>query len=395
MNRQVSTVTPLIAALVLTTGILVDGAWGQTTKFKFTYKAPPSAKTAKGLQKSGGTRGGLPFKAARTGALGRRVSGGTRGGLPFKPVKPGSLGGRVSGGTRGGLLFKPVKKGKLGGRVSGGTRSGNADESTTVAEEVAVIKPQSFSVTPKTPFDTPDKRSAPKSPFGAPGEAKTSIASAFTAPGSNSKATPSSETPKVNDAHATTAPNGQTDVQNRVDSGTRSGGGQEHLMPMLVALSPAATGWTVSPSPAFHWYQSMPSAYPIRFYLSDPTQDRALLAVNLRNAGASGFRHIDLKQHNIKLEPGREYQWSVQLVTSATSPSANIFASGWVKLVSTADAGVSDEPTTDSMARIQALATAGVWYDALDQLSRAIDNDPENTSLLDARLDLLKQVGLN
>src|SRR5690606_32551481 len=107
-----------------------------------------------------------------------------------------------------------------------------------------------------------------------------------------------------------------------------------------------------------------------------------------------GVRQIDLAEQGVKLDPSRDYEWTVSAV--ATSDEGK-------RLERTARAGIRYEPgraapvaegETD-VRRAIALANGGVWYDAIAALTRVIAaGGDEAITAHRLRSQLLRQVDL-
>jgi predicted Zn-dependent protease len=71
-----------------------------------------------------------------------------------------------------------------------------------------------------------------------------------------------------------------------------------------------------------------------------------------------------------------------------------VIAKGVIKRVSSpGDLDKKVESVTDTE-KAAIYAEAGIWYDALEAISNAVDAHPEDASLREQRASLLKQVGL-
>jgi hypothetical protein len=107
----------------------------------------------------------------------------------------------------------------------------------------------------------------------------------------------------------------------------------------------------------------------------------------------AGIHPLRLDGTSARLEPNVEYQWSVTAIVSTREPSRNIVASGMVKRIAPSDARRAI-PAGSADTAAAAYAEAGIWYDAVDALSQAIQRAPEDRALRMRRGDLLEQVGL-
>jgi len=181
----------------------------------------------------------------------------------------------------------------------------------------------------------------------------------------------------------------------RVGGGTRSAGA---AVLTLNVLAPGETGYTIQERPTVYWYVSEPITHPVEltFTSTASLQDAAMPAfeITLNPPIGKGIHALRLADHGIALKPDVEYQWFVALVRNPAQRSNDTIAGGTIKRV--ADSGaVQPRLKQTSPAQWPAVyADAGIWYDAIDQLSKQISADPSNRQLRGQRAALLEQVGL-
>jgi len=166
----------------------------------------------------------------------------------------------------------------------------------------------------------------------------------------------------------------------RAGAGTRSA---NQKLVNLDVLAPEHTGLGTEPQPTLYWSISEPTAKGVNFLLialHDPINP--LLETRL-SATQSGIQSINLTEHDIALEPGIIYEWSVSL-----SGSASNYASGTIKYI--APPAKLQESLEDATERDvpNIYASNGIWYNAID------DSKPTDTSLREDRITLLQQVDL-
>ena len=179
--------------------------------------------------------------------------------------------------------------------------------------------------------------------------------------------------------------------QARVGGGTRGTGGD---MPELQVLAPDHVGLTTRAQPTLYWYAHSPVVAHIEFALIDDEAIDPLLEVETGEVKVSGVQHLNLADHNIRLEPGVPYQWSVALVMDADSRSTDVMASGVIELVEPDRAVRSRIAGSRGTDLVAAYANEGIWYDALDTISSMIEAAPGDQELVVIRATLLDQVGL-
>lgn len=175
----------------------------------------------------------------------------------------------------------------------------------------------------------------------------------------------------------------------RVGAGTRAGG----AVAKVEALSPESLGHTLSASPSLYWHLSEPTQARIDFTLTDEASVAPLVETTLSGPFSAGVHRIELTGLGVQLAPGTQYQWFVSLVPDPEERSADVVAGGGVALVDASplraelDAAPADE-------QVLVLARNGIWYDAVDTLSRRIESAPTDALARQQLASLLEQVGL-
>jgi hypothetical protein len=162
-------------------------------------------------------------------------------------------------------------------------------------------------------------------------------------------------------------------------------------------LAPGDTGYTTQEKPTIYWFASQPIDKPVEITITstESLQDAAtpVFEITLQPPIAKGIHAFRLADHGIALKPGVEYQWFVAVVRNPAQRSNDVLAGGTIKRVT--DSPVQAQLKQASPAQAAALyAEAGIWYDAIDQLSRQISADQSNRELRERRAALLEQVGL-
>ena len=180
----------------------------------------------------------------------------------------------------------------------------------------------------------------------------------------------------------------------RVGGGTRSAATKSV---QLSVLAPSDTGYTTRDKPTIYWYVSETLQKPVELTIvnneSLEAASKPAFQVTLQPPVARGVHAVSLEQYGVVLNPGVEYQWFVALVSDAAQRSNDVIAGGTIKRVAETDSMRSLKQA--SVASRPALyAGAGIWYDAIDELSRLISAQPENRDLRVQRAALLEQVGL-
>ena len=182
---------------------------------------------------------------------------------------------------------------------------------------------------------------------------------------------------------------------------TRVGGGTRSVAMKPVALSvlaPNETGYTTRDKPTIYWYVSEPLSYPVELTIVSTESLEAAsmpaMEFKLEPPLRPGVQAISLEQRGVTLKPGVEYQWFVAVVGNSEQRSNDVIAGGTIKRVAESDAVRAKLKETPAEKRAALYAGEGLWYDAIDELSRQISAQPQNRALRESRASLLDQVGL-
>jgi hypothetical protein len=179
----------------------------------------------------------------------------------------------------------------------------------------------------------------------------------------------------------------------RVGAGRR---GPEDPLPEVWALVPEHVALTSSEQPSLFWYLSATSPGDVLFELTliDAGSVEPLIGVRLPAPRQKGLQRVDLADHDVRLAPGQEYQWSLALVVDPEQRSHDVVASGWIERVAAPEGLAARVAAAGPAGAASVYAEAGLWYDALRAVysfSEQRPGDPEPQRQLDA---LLTQVGL-
>jgi len=150
--------------------------------------------------------------------------------------------------------------------------------------------------------------------------------------------------------------------------------------PTIEPIAPADhTGLTALATPTLYFFVSSAVNWPTQLTISAPLQARPVLEVTIPSPPSAGIYIVRLADYRVRLDPGLVYTWSISAVVDPHAWSRNIVGSATIER--TAEAS----PAAGGAA---ALATAGLWFDAIDAAAGTADRH--------AALDsLLQQVGLN
>lgn len=179
---------------------------------------------------------------------------------------------------------------------------------------------------------------------------------------------------------------------------SRIGGGSRGIgtaLPHLYVLAPQDVGFTTEAKPDLFWFASDPSdaRVKLKIYTDDP--DKPLLEQTLPAVSAAGVQRTKLSGFGLELEPRVEYHWRISLYAESPGHTGRAIAGGTIQRTSSwpkLEARLQNHPALE---RVRVYAEEGLWYDAIEQISNAIDGDPGNAAIRKQRAALLGQVGLS
>ena len=177
----------------------------------------------------------------------------------------------------------------------------------------------------------------------------------------------------------------------RVGGGSR---GTAEITGELAVLAPDHTGLTTSSQPTLYWYLSEPANARLDVTVTDDRNIDPLLEQVIGIPKSAGIQSLDLAKAGATLKPGVEYRWFVSLTPDEKQRSNDVVASGTIEYVKPDAALASKVASADALAQARIYAEDGIWYDAIDSLSRAIAQNPNDSSLHAQRAAMLEQVGL-
>ena len=177
----------------------------------------------------------------------------------------------------------------------------------------------------------------------------------------------------------------------RLTGGSR-GSGDTRLE--LDVLAPDDVGLTTQPQPSLFWYQSRRANAKFELTLLQENQIRPALQVFMDRPMEAGIHRLRLSDHGVTLTPGIEYQWVLAVIHDPDNRSSDLVSSGVIKRIDPPVELKRKLEQSPVVSRAAVYAETGIWYDALAALSDRIEASPEDRSLREARVDLLRQVGL-
>lgn len=164
-------------------------------------------------------------------------------------------------------------------------------------------------------------------------------------------------------------------------------------LPRMEALVPEEPGWTLEAQPVLYWYIEGPTDVPIEFGLQRVDPVKEIVKKRLPRPAQPGVQRISLSDYGVKLEPGAIYFWFVKLVPDPNDHEQDKIVGGGIRRVSAPD-GLSAALAKPDASRPHELARAGIWYDAIDEYSTAIESQRDAGKLEKQRAALLEQVDI-
>ncbi len=175
--------------------------------------------------------------------------------------------------------------------------------------------------------------------------------------------------------------------------GGASRGGPDQAL-VLRALVPDHTGLTINPQPVLYWYLSEAASTRLELTLIHDESIQPLLEITLDTPSVAGIQRLSLSDYNVSLQPDKEYQWFVALVPDVEQRTGDIITGGAIRRIPTDAQLKTTLEQFDTRQHPGLYAKAGLWYDAIEAISKLIDAAPEDNTLRVHRAALLEQAGL-
>ena len=177
----------------------------------------------------------------------------------------------------------------------------------------------------------------------------------------------------------------------RVSGGARG----EAVDTVLIALVPNHVALTTQAQPSLFWFQSKPAKAKFELTVVEPKKPKPLVSLTSPQADKPGIHRVKLAKYKVELQPDVAYEWSVAIVPDAENRSRDVIAKGVIKRINAPGDLANRVAQMDDLQRAEAYAQAGIWYDAFESVSNAIEAHPDDPSLRAQRASLLQQVGLS
>ncbi len=178
----------------------------------------------------------------------------------------------------------------------------------------------------------------------------------------------------------------------RIGGGSRGADGTDWT---LWVLTPEHTGLTTRSSPTLYWYTSKPvSGQQTQITIIELGALDPVLETTLGGTLPPGIHGLDLSHWGVALKTDAEYEWFVSVVRNGAQRSSDFTTGGTIQRVAPPPDVRAQVADSHARAAPFIYAEQGIWYDAIDTLSRLIEDNPRDGTLLRHRAALLRQVGL-
>ena len=178
---------------------------------------------------------------------------------------------------------------------------------------------------------------------------------------------------------------------------SRIGGGTRSIQARdleVQVLAPDHTGLTLKSQPVLYWYASKEITAQVEFTIVRPNVADPVLEVTLPGPFKPGIHAIPLQQLGAALDEEVAYEWFVSVVFDPAQRSSDVTAGAGIRLVGAGDAVRARFTGEEAKAAVEDYAAAGIWYDAISNLSEKLASNPADGLAASQRADLLRQVGL-
>lgn len=170
---------------------------------------------------------------------------------------------------------------------------------------------------------------------------------------------------------------------------SRVGGGTRNLS-LVQVLAPKHIGLTCQSQPRLYWYLQPGIQSHLRIKLSSTNKTVPVLNEYLPTPPSGGIQTLDLAQYSYQLKPGLIYSWQISLDPIPGKSRQQLVSKSAIKFIGP-DAELD---ATDPHHRPYTAAERGLWYDALDWVSRLVATESDSNYWRHQRADLLNQGNL-
>ena len=160
-------------------------------------------------------------------------------------------------------------------------------------------------------------------------------------------------------------------------------------------LAPRHIGLTISGKPTLYWYVAKPSKRRFELAIRVDGIFRTVFRRDLAKRAKPGIHALDLADHNVALKIDTEYRWSMAVVDDAGRRVKEMVASGTIRRISPRLSLVQKLSERSGTPKFYVYAEEGIFYDAIDELSKGIALRRDDRKLRQLRASLMDQIGLS
>ncbi len=164
-----------------------------------------------------------------------------------------------------------------------------------------------------------------------------------------------------------------------------------NVSPNLYALAPAHIGTTTYEHPTLYWYQSDATTAKIEIGINKEGKTEPVFETEFINERRPGIHKIELSKYKVKIEKGVEYEWYITIIKDTEDHSKDVIASGVIKRIDPPQSVSLNLQTKHIEDLIYIFAAEGIWYDALECVSKLIEQQPTNDAYRELRAELLDE----
>ena len=128
--------------------------------------------------------------------------------------------------------------------------------------------------------------------------------------------------------------------------------------------------------------------------LVDPRAQKTLLDVRLPGPHRRGVGRLRLAKRGVQLSLGTTYQWFASVLAGETPGPDDAVAGGLIERVEKSSQLDAALRRAGAARAVHVYARGGLWYDAIDSISRVVAASPRDPAPRAQRDALLEQVGL-
>ena len=183
-------------------------------------------------------------------------------------------------------------------------------------------------------------------------------------------------------------------IERVVAGGTRGG---KVTFPKVTLLAPDHVALTTHEQPTLYWHLSEATKLPVVLTVMQGNADAPALEQHLKGRKNRGLHTLRLADHAVHLKPGMTYEWSVCVLSEIENTFCSLkdyLTVGYVERTTVESDFMAKIARAEPLKRAQLFAKRGLWHDALGTLMDS-RKSTVNQSLLEARKQLLKQVGFS